>query len=51
MSAASRLHLLAASALTLSGCTTVGPDFKPPPAPSAAAGYAMAGETQPPYTV
>lgn len=45
---APRLPLLAASALALSGCMTVGPDFKAPPAPSAAPTYAMAGETPAP---
>ncbi len=39
-----RLSLLAVSGLALSGCMTVGPDFKAPPSPSAASGYAMAGE-------
>lgn len=36
----------AASALALSACATVGPDFKTPDAPkgAAAAGYAMAGD-------
>ncbi|THD62279.1 efflux transporter outer membrane subunit [Phenylobacterium sp.] len=43
-------HLAAsASALALAACTTVGPNFKAPATPSgaAAAGYAMAGDTQP----
>src|SRR5436190_11466965 len=38
----------ALSALTLSACMTVGPDFKPPAPVSTAAGYAMDGETTPP---
>ncbi len=33
--------------MALAGCTTVGPQFAPPPAPSVA-GYAMAGETPSP---
>jgi len=45
---APRLPLLAVSALALSGCMTVGPDFKAPPAPSAAPTYAMSGETPAP---
>lgn len=36
-----------AAAATLAACTTVGPDFKPPASPSAAPGYAMAGERAP----
>lgn len=44
----SNLHRLAAaaSALTLSACATVGPNFKTPDGPkgAAAAGYAMAGD-------
>src|SRR5258708_7836303 len=39
----SRLLLAAASALALSACATVGPDFRTPASPSAA-GYAMAGD-------
>ena len=40
----------AAAALTLAACTTAGPDFKAPAAPQgpAAAGYAMAGDTNAP---
>lgn len=37
---------LAALAIALAGCTTVGPDFKPPAPPTGAADYAMAGETR-----
>jgi NodT family efflux transporter outer membrane factor (OMF) lipoprotein len=39
-----------APALALGACTTVGPDFKAPPAPGGAAGrsYAMAGDPAPP---
>lgn len=46
-----RLSLIAAvSALALSACTTVGPDFKTPGAPTgpAAQGYAMAGDAAAP---
>ncbi len=45
------LRLLGASAvaLAIAGCATVGPDFKPAPAPqgAAAAGYAMPGDPAP----
>jgi NodT family efflux transporter outer membrane factor (OMF) lipoprotein len=42
--------LVAASALALSACATVGPNFKTPDAPkgAAAAGYAMAGDAAAP---
>jgi NodT family efflux transporter outer membrane factor (OMF) lipoprotein len=45
----SRLLALSASALTLSACAAVGPNFKTPapPAGAAAAGYAMAGDAAP----
>ena len=41
------LLALAVSALALSACTTVGPNFKTPDGPkgAASAGYAMAGDT------
>lgn len=44
-----RLTLAAGAAITLAGCTTVGPDFKTPDAPAGAAanGYAMAGDPTP----
>jgi len=44
------LLLLAASALTLSACAAVGPNFKTPEGPkgAAAAGYAMAGDPEAP---
>jgi NodT family efflux transporter outer membrane factor (OMF) lipoprotein len=45
----SRLIAAAAAGLALAGCTTVGPDFKPPAPPKgpAAEGYAMAGDAAP----
>ena len=42
----SRSSLAALTALLLSGCATVGPNFAQPKAP-AASGYAMAGDTAP----
>lgn len=45
---ASGLALAAGLAASVSGCATVGPDFRPPAPVSAAAGYGMAGETLPP---
>lgn len=44
-----RLALITASALALSACAAVGPNFKAPAPPTgaAASGYAMAGDAQP----